>query len=50
MNPEIAALRERMAEGGDWKALREEIVRLHKQARTQEEYVALLEAHHKLRA
>jgi hypothetical protein len=50
MNPEIAALRERIAEGGDWKALREEIVRLHKQARTQEEYVTLLEAHHRLRA
>jgi len=49
MNPEIAALRERMAEGGEWKALREEIVRLHKEARTQEEYVALLEVHHRLR-
>jgi len=48
MNPEIASLQARMAQGGDWRAFRQEIERLHKQARTQEEYVTLLEAHRNL--
>lgn len=48
MNPEIASLQERMAQGGDWRAFQQEIERLHKDARTQDEYVALLEAHRNL--
>jgi hypothetical protein len=48
MNPEIASLHERMAQGGDWMQFREEISRLQKGARTQEEYVTLLEAHRNL--
>jgi hypothetical protein len=48
MNPEIASLQERMAQGGDWRAFQQEIERLHKEARTQDEYVALLEAHRNL--
>ena len=48
MNPEIASLHERMAQGGDWMMFREEISRLHKEARTQEEYTTLLEAHRNL--
>jgi D-serine deaminase-like pyridoxal phosphate-dependent protein len=48
MNPEIASLHERMAQGGDWKAYQQEIARLNKEARTQEEYVAVLEAHRNL--
>lgn len=45
MKPEIASLHERMGQGGDWRAFREEIATLHAQATTQEEYVTLLEAH-----
>lgn len=48
MNPEIASLHSRMAQGGDWFAFREEIARLHKEARTQEEFVTVLEAHRNL--
>lgn len=48
MNPEIASLHERMAQGGDWKAFQQEIARLNKEARTQEEYVTVLEAHRNL--
>jgi hypothetical protein len=48
MNPEIASLHERMAEGGDWMTFREEISRLHDEARTEAEYVTLLEAHRNL--
>jgi hypothetical protein len=48
MNPEIASLQERMAQGGDWRAFQQEIERLHKEARTQDEYVTLLEAHRNL--
>lgn len=48
MNPEIASLHERMAQGGDWRAFQQEIQRLHKEARTQEECVMLLEAHRNL--
>jgi hypothetical protein len=51
MNPEIASIHERMAQGGDWAEFRKEISRLlHDEARTQEEYVTLLEAHRKLMA
>src|SRR4051794_33151400 len=45
MDPKIATLQERMANGGDWMAFHDEIVRLHNDARTQEEYITLLEAH-----
>jgi len=48
MNPEISSLHQRMAEGGDWMKFREEIARLHNEAKTQEEYVTLLEAHRNL--
>jgi hypothetical protein len=48
MNPEIASLHERMAQGGDWMTFREEIARLHEEAKTQEEYVTLLETHKNL--
>jgi hypothetical protein len=50
MNPEIASIHERMAQGGNWNEYREEIARLHKEARTQQEYVTLLEAHRNLMA
>jgi len=50
MNPDIASLHERMAQGGDWMTFREEIARLHEHAKTQEEYVTLLEAHRNLMA
>lgn len=48
MKPEIASLHERMGQGGDWKTFRDEIVALHAEATTEEEYVALLEAFGKL--
>ena len=48
MNPEVASLHERMAQGGDWRAFQQEIARLNKEARTQEEYVTVLEAHRNL--
>jgi hypothetical protein len=48
MKPEIASLHERMAQGGDWRAFRDEIAALHTQATTKEEYVTLLEAHKNL--
>jgi hypothetical protein len=51
MRPEIASLHERierMKQGGDWRAFRDEIASLHAAATTEEEYVALLEAHHNL--
>lgn len=48
MKPEIASLHERMGQGGDWRAFREEIVALHAEASTEEEYVTLLEAHRNL--
>jgi hypothetical protein len=48
MNPEIASLHERMAQGGDWRTFQQEIARLNKEARTQEEYVTVLEAHRNL--
>ena len=48
MKPEIASLHERMSKGGDWRAFRDEIAALHEQATTEDEYVALLEAHRKL--
>jgi hypothetical protein len=37
-----------MAQGGDWRAFRDEIASLHVQATTEEEYVSLLEAFHLL--
>lgn len=48
MKPEIASLHERMGQGGDWRAFREEIAALHAEASTEEEYVTLLEAHRNL--
>ena len=48
MNPEIASLHERMSNGGDWRAFRDEIAALHEQATTENEYVTLLEAHRNL--
>ena len=48
MRPEIASLHERMKQGGDWRAFRDEIVALHAAATTEEEYVTLLEAHRAL--
>jgi hypothetical protein len=45
MRPEIASLSERMSRGGDWRTFRDEITALHHEATTEEEYVALLEAH-----
>jgi hypothetical protein len=48
MKPEIASLHERMAQGGNWRAFRDEIAALHSEATTEEEYVTLLEAHKKL--
>lgn len=48
MNPEIASIHERMAQGGDWRAFRDEIARLHQEAKTQDEFVTLLEAHRNL--
>jgi hypothetical protein len=48
MKPEIASLHEKISQGGDWIAFREEIAELHAEATTEEEYVTLLEAHKKL--
>lgn len=48
MQREIATIHDRMAEGGNWYRFREEIAQLHEQAQTQEEFVTLLEAHHRL--
>lgn len=48
MRAEIASLHERMREGGNWRAWRDEISALHAEATTQEEYVTLLEAHRNL--
>ncbi len=48
MRPEIASLHERMKQGGDWRAFRNEIAALHAAATTEEEYVTLLEAHRNL--
>lgn len=48
MHPEIASLHERMARGGDWRTFQKEIARLNGEAKTQEEYVTVLEAHRNL--
>jgi hypothetical protein len=48
MKPEIASLPDRMARGGDWRLFRDEIAALHAEAKTEAEYVTLLEAHQKL--
>jgi D-serine deaminase-like pyridoxal phosphate-dependent protein len=48
MKHEIASLHERIGQGGDWRAFRNEIAALHAEATTEEEYVTLLEAHEKL--
>jgi hypothetical protein len=45
MNPAIESIHDRMKEGGDWKAFRDEISALHTQAVTEREFVTLLEAH-----
>ena len=44
MNPQIASIHDRMANGGDWMTFRNEIATLHASALTQAEYVTLLEA------
>ena len=48
MKPEIASLHRRMAQGGDWRAFRDEIAALRAEAITEDEYVTLLEAHRNL--
>ena len=48
MHPEIASIHGRLEKGGDWMDFRNEIARLHGEATTQDEYVTLLEAHHRL--
>lgn len=48
MNPQIASLHDRMASGGDWRSFRDEIATLHETAKTEQEYVTLLEAHRNL--
>src|SRR5664279_4689568 len=48
MQTEISSLKERMGRGGNWKEFRDEIASLHAQARTEEEHVALLQAHQDL--
>lgn len=48
MKSEIASLHERISQGGDWREFQEEIAKLHAIAESEEEYVALLEAHKKL--
>lgn len=45
LKQEIQTLLDRMARGGDWHLFRKEIAALHERATTEEEYVALLEAH-----
>lgn len=45
MQPEIASIIDRMAEGGEWHYWREEIAALHKKAITEQEYITLLKAH-----
>jgi len=45
MRDEVATLRERMSQGGDWRVFRDEIAALHAQDNTEAEYVALIEAH-----
>ena len=45
MHQDIVTLRDRMARGGDWREFRDEIAALHKIARTEEEFVNLLEAY-----
>ena len=45
MKAEIESLQERMAQGGDWHAFRKEIADLHERATTEEEHMALLQAH-----
>lgn len=42
---EIQSLLDRMEQGGDWHAYRKEIAALHGRATTEDEYVALLQAH-----
>ncbi len=44
MNAAIASIHERISQGGDWMTFRDEISQLHGQARSQQEYVTLLEA------
>lgn len=48
MHPEIASLHERMTQDGDWHTFQKEIARLNGEAKTQEEYVTVLEAHRNL--
>ncbi|MBP0713515.1 hypothetical protein ABXK61_09340 [Burkholderia sola] len=48
MKQEIQSLLDRMAQGGDWHAFRNEIAALHEHATTEDEHVALLEAHRTL--
>ncbi|OYW21041.1 MULTISPECIES: hypothetical protein [unclassified Sphingomonas] len=48
MNPDIASIHDRMAQGGNWRKFRDEIAALHNEAATEEEFVMLLEAHSNL--
>lgn len=48
MNPQIASLHDRMGKGGDWRSFQDEIAALHEKAKTEQEYVTLLEAHRNL--
>lgn len=48
MRDEVATLHERMSQGGDWMAFRNEIATLHAQDNTEEEYCELLRGHHLL--
>lgn len=50
MLQEISTLKARMAEGGDWKAFRDEIVELNGKATSEAEKVELIEAFDLLRA
>ncbi|WP_174909513.1 hypothetical protein [Burkholderia diffusa] len=45
MKEEIQSLLDRMEQGGDWHAYRREIAALHGRATTEDEHVALLQAH-----
>ena len=48
MNSQIASLHDRMAKAGNWRSFRDEIAALHETAKTEQEYVTLLEAHRNL--
>lgn len=45
MNLEISSLKQRMSEGGNWQSFHDEIIALHTKAKTEDEYIILLETH-----